>query len=119
MARSDQMANVEPCARTPPPPYYSVVFTSRRTDGDPTSYEATAIRMLELAAEQDGYLGVESVRDASGVGITVSYWRDLDAIRRWHDVAEHQAAQELGRSKWYDCFVVRIGRVEREYDFGR
>ena len=106
-------------ARTPPPPYYSVVFTSRRKDGDQASYEAMANHMLELAAEQDGYLGVESVRDMSGVGITVSYWRDLDAIRRWHDVSEHRAAQELGRSKWYECFVVRIGRVEREYDFCR
>ena len=113
------MATDESFARTPVPPYYSVVFTSRRNAGDQASYEATANRMLDLATEQDGYLGVESVREASGVGITVSYWRDLDAIRRWHDVAEHRAAQELGRSKWYDCFVVRIGRVEREYDFGR
>ena len=113
------MATDESIACTPPPPYYSVVFTSRRNDGDQAGYEATANRMLELAAEQDGYLGVESVRDASGVGITVSYWRDLDAIRRWHDVAEHRAAQELGRSKWYDYFVVRIACVEREYDFGR
>ncbi len=113
------MATDETIARTPPPPYYSVVFTSRRNDGDQASYEATANRMLELAAEQDGYLGVESVRDASGVGITVSYWRDLDAIRCWHDVAEHRAAQELGRSHWYDCFAVRIGRVEREYEFRR
>ncbi len=113
------MATHESIARTPPPPYYSVVFTSRRNDGDQVLYKATADRMLELATEQDGYLGIESVRDASGVGITVSYWRDLDAIRRWHDVAEHRAAQELGRSKWYDCFVVRIARVEREYDFGR
>ena len=106
-------------ASTPPPPYYSVVFTSRRNSKDAAAYETAANRMMELAAEQDGYLGVESVRDDSGVGITVSYWRDMEAIRRWHEVADHRAVQELGRSRWYDCFVVRIGRVEREYDFGR
>ena len=74
--------------------------------------------MLQLAAQQDGYLGVDSVRDDSGLGITVSYWSDLDAIRSWHDVAEHQQAQKTGRERWYDCFVVRICRVERHYDFG-
>ncbi|MCL4104801.1 UNVERIFIED_CONTAM: hypothetical protein GTU68_034240 [Idotea baltica] len=75
--------------------------------------------MIELAAQQGGFLGVESVRDATQVGITVSYWRDLESIRTWHNVAEHKDAQSLGRSRWYDCFTVRICRVEREYSFKR
>ena len=78
-----------------------------------------AQRMLDLASQQDGYLGVESVRDANGVGITVSYWRDLAAISDWHSVAEHREAQRMGRDRWYDCFTVRICRVERAYDFRR
>ena len=54
-------------ARTPKPPYYAVVFTSRRTDGD-DGYGATADRMMELAATQPGCLGVETVRDERAYG---------------------------------------------------
>lgn len=113
------MKNSQPVAVTPTTPYYSVIFTSRRTHGDDGAYATTANRMIELATQQDGFLGVESVRDAERVGITVSYWRDLDAIRNWHNVAEHRDAQALGRLQWYDCFKVRICRVEREYGFDR
>ena len=81
-------------ARTPEPPYYAVVFSSLRATGD-DGYAAVSERMLELAAEQPGYLGVESARD--GLGITVSYWRDLESIRSWKAVAEHRLAQEAGR----------------------
>ena len=113
------METIDPVAVTPATPYYSVIFTSRRAHGDDDAYAITANRMIELAAQQDGYLGVESVRDAERIGITVSYWRDLEAIGKWHSVAEHRDAQSLGRSKWYDCFKVRICRVEREYGFDR
>lgn len=70
-------------APTPGPPYYAVIFTSQRTGSDDVSYGEMAARMVELAAQQPGFLGVESVRDADGVGITVSYWESLDAIRNW------------------------------------
>ena len=116
------MEKLEPLATTPPAPYYSVIFTSLRSeqsDGEDDAYAATANRMIELAAQQDGFLGVESVRDSQRVGITVSYWRDLDSIRNWHNVAEHKDAQSRGRSQWYSCFKVRICRVEREYGFDR
>lgn len=103
-------------ARTPEPPYYAVVFSSLRATGD-DGYAAVSERMLELAAEQPGYLGVESARD--GLGITVSYWRDLESIRSWKAVAEHRLAQEAGRERWYARYTVRIARVEREYSFER
>src|SRR5262249_33754640 len=108
---------MDPLARTPSPPYYAVVFTSVRTDADPEGYGAAAERMVELAAGRPGFLGIESVRDANGVGITVSYWSSLDAIRAWHQDAEHRAAQAQGRAKWYARFRLRISRVEREYSF--
>lgn len=111
------MSSEHSIAHTPKPPYYAVVFTSRRNEVDPAGYQATANRMFELASQQDGYLGFESVRDSTRTGITVSYWRDLDAIRKWHDVSEHRDAQANGRSTWYECFAVRICRVERDYNF--
>lgn len=104
-----------PIAITPDPPYYAVVFTSIRTDVHADDYVAMAQRMLELAALQEGFLGIESVSNQEGTGLTVSYWSDLDAIRKWHEVAEHREAQRLGKEKWYAQFQLRVCRVEREY----
>lgn len=103
-------------AKTPAPPYYAVIFTSLRTTADDSNYAVTAERMVQLAAEQPGYLGEESARD--GLGITVSYWESLDAIRHWKAVAEHQLAQQYGREKWYSAYKTRVCRVERDYGFG-
>lgn len=99
-------------ANTPKPPYYAVIFSSHRTDGD-NGYGEMAERMAELAAQQPGYLGMESARE--GLGITVSYWESLEAIRNWKQNAEHQEAQRLGHQQWYSSFRVRIAKVEREY----
>ncbi len=97
---------------TPTPPYYAVIFTSHRTEGD-NGYGEMAERMAELAAQQPGYLGMESARE--GLGITVSYWESLEAIRNWKQNAEHQEAQRRGHQQWYSSFQVRIAKVEREY----
>jgi len=99
-------------ANTPTPPYYAVIFTSHRTNGD-NGYDQMAARMVELAAEQPGFLGVESAREE--VGITVSYWSDLESIKQWKANAEHQEAQRLGHEKWYSSFKLRISKVEHDY----
>ncbi|MCK8490520.1 antibiotic biosynthesis monooxygenase [Spirosoma sp. RP8] len=105
-------------AKTPEPPYYAVIFTSVRTDVA-EGYGDMAIRMVELAEQQPGFLGAESARNAEGValGITVSYWESLEAIRNWKRHAEHQLAQQIGRERWYERYKTRICRVERDYDF--
>lgn len=103
-------------ARTPEPPYYAVIFTSRRADGD-RGYAAMAERMLELGSRYPGFLGLESARGADGLGLTVSYWRDEASIRAWKQDAEHLQAQRAGRETWYDRYEVRIARVERAYGF--
>lgn len=99
-------------ASTPKPPYYAVIFTSLRTEGD-NGYGKMAERMDQLASQQPGYLGIESVRD--GLGITVSYWDSLEAIKNWKANLEHQQAQKSGRETWYSAFKIRIAKVEREY----
>lgn len=106
-------------AKSPPTPYYAVVFTSLRNDADAEGYTAMADRMVELAAAQPGFLGVESVRDADGHGITVSYWDSLESLHAWGADAEHKVAQAGGRSRWYDAFRLRICRVEHEVAFER
>lgn len=105
-------------AHTPEPPYYAVIFTSQRTAGD-EGYAETADRMVELAAQQPGFLGVESVRGADGLGITVSYWGSEEAIAAWKVHAEHSMARDQGRSRWYAGFEVRVAKVERAYGVRR
>ena len=101
-------------AKTPTPPYYAVIFSSQRSDGD-LGYAAMADRMVILAASQPGFLGVESARGTDGYGITVSYWADEVAIAAWKRHADHQVAQERGRRDWYAHYKVRVARVERDY----
>jgi len=101
-------------ARTPAPPYYAVIFTSRRTDGD-HGYGAMADRMVALGSGYDGFLGLDSARGADGLGITVSYWRDEAAIAAWKRDAEHQKAQRGGQQTWYADYEVRVAKVERAY----
>ncbi|MDB4089169.1 antibiotic biosynthesis monooxygenase [Flavobacteriales bacterium] len=99
-------------ANTPKPPYYTVIFTSIRTEGN-NGYSEMADKMVELAKQQDGFLGVESVSDE--IGITVSYWRDLESIKKWKENTDHSVAREKGRKDWYQAFKTRIAKVERDY----
>lgn len=94
--------------------YYAVIFTSTRTEVE-TGYAEMAIKMVELAKAQAGYIGMESAR--SEIGITVSYWESLEAIRNWKVNMEHLEAQEKGKTTWYKNYKVRIAKVEREYEF--
>jgi len=108
------MSTLPTFANTPEPPYYAVVFSSQRTDGD-NGYGQMAARMVELAARQPGFIGVESVRGADGFGITVSYWKSAEAIAAWKADVEHLAAQEMGKRAWYEHYELRIAKVERAY----
>ena len=101
-------------AKTPKPPYYAVVFTAQRREGD-AGYEATAARMAELAPKMDGFLGIESARDENGFGITVSYWASEEAIATWKRHLEHRVAQESGKTHWYEHYELRVAKVERAY----
>ena len=105
---------MSPFARTPPPPYWAVIFSSQRTNGD-HGYEAMAQRMVELAQARPGFLGAESTRGADGFGITVSYWDSEEAIRGWKADLEHREAQARGRREWYAGYELRVARVERAY----
>jgi len=101
-------------AQTPQPPYYAVIFTSLRTEGD-NGYGDMAAEMDALAKQQEGYLGIESARNE--IGITISYWSSLEAIKNWKANTRHLVAQKQGREKWYAQYKVRICKIERDYEF--
>ena len=106
-------------AALPKPPYYAVIFSSRRRDVPGDGYAEAAARMLELVQQQPGFLGAESTRGDDGFGITVAYFDSEDAIRGWRQNAEHAAARAQGRGDWYEHFEVRVARVERAYGCDR
>lgn len=85
--------------QTPSPPYYAVIFTSKRTNVEQKEYAAAAQKMEELAKDLDGFLGMESVRDEHGVGITVSYWDSLEAIKEWKAHTAHSACSKKGEKR--------------------
>ncbi len=101
-------------ANTPKPPYYAVIFTSIMTDND-DGYKVMAELMLNLAEQEYGFLGVESARNE--LGITVSYWRDLESIRNWKNNVDHKVAQKKGQQEWYKAYKTRIAKVDRDYGF--
>lgn len=99
---------------TPNPPYYAVIFTSIRKDGD-YGYKDMSKKMADMAANSEGFLGMESARE--DIGITVSYWKDLESIRKWKSNTDHLEAQKFGKEKWYSHYKVRISKVDRDYEF--
>ncbi|WP_045691835.1 antibiotic biosynthesis monooxygenase family protein [Streptomyces rubellomurinus] len=105
-------------ASLPEPPYYAVVFTAVRTEGD-HGYAARNERMMELATARPGFLGIDSARGADGLGITVSYWRDEESIAAWREDAEHTLARADGREQWYASYALHVARVERAHAFTR
>lgn len=111
----------------PEPPYYAVIFVSRRPSSPSSSpaavtpqdhsneYDQTATRMVQLAEGQPGFLGLDSARNPDGLGITVSYWSSLEAIAAWRQHAEHRLAQDRGNREWYLHYELHVARVERSY----
>ncbi len=98
--------------KTPPPPYYAVIFTSTLKDQEEGYFTMTS-KMKKLAEKEDGFLGMDSARN--DLGITISYWRDLEAIEKWKTNSEHLAAKAKGIRDWYESYSVRIAKVEKEY----
>jgi heme-degrading monooxygenase HmoA len=107
-------------APLPDPPYYAVIFTAQRAQGD-HGYAAMAERMSAMALDSEGCIGMESTRNEGGLGITVSYWRDEASILAWKADARHLVAQQLGQDRWYTHYRLRVAKIERHYDgpFGR
>ncbi|MEZ5055784.1 MAG: antibiotic biosynthesis monooxygenase [Saprospiraceae bacterium] len=99
-------------AQTPEPPYYAVIFSNVLTE-QTEGYEEMAKQMVELAKQQVGFLGFESVRN--GLGITISYWESEAAIAQWKRHERHMVAQSKGMQQWYESYVTRVCKVERAY----
>jgi heme-degrading monooxygenase HmoA len=114
---TDRLEAVDGLAHTPDPPYWAVIFSTHRDEQPGDQYDQTAQRMTALAAQQSGFLGVETAH--ADIGITVSYWTDEESIAAWKRDADHAFAQYEGRTRWYDAYELRVARVERAHSFVR
>ena len=114
MTTTTTAAAIAGFANTPEPPYYAVIFSSRRKEGD-NGYQAMFEAMLNLAVEQPGFLGREAARDSNGFGVHVIYYKDEASILAWKNHAQHLVAQRLGRERWYSHYELRVAKVERAY----
>lgn len=92
---------------------YAVIFRAEIKKFD-EAYAKTADRMRTLAMEEYGCTEFTAVAEGSQE-IAISYWQDLDQIKRWKQDARHLAAQELGRSEWYGSYQVEVVEIIRKY----
>jgi heme-degrading monooxygenase HmoA len=97
----------------------AVIFLSARTGEDEAGYAAAAEAMEAAAALCDGYLGIDSIRGADGLGITVSWWRDEAAAIAWRDDPDHARIREAGRDRWYAWYRLIVASVDRAYEWMR
>lgn len=108
----DKTKQSESASQPAQPAQYAVVFVSRQTEDEADQYAQTAERMEALARQQPGFVGVDSVRGADALGITVSYWESLESIRNWGKQLEHLQAQAAGRNRWYKSYDIYVTRIE-------
>jgi len=93
---------------------YAVIFRAEIIELD-AEYSTVATRMRDLAINEYGCLEFISCSEGQNE-IAISYWKNLDHIKRWKQNAEHLQAQESGRSKWYRWYKVEITKIERSYE---
>lgn len=95
----------------------SVIFVAQRTELDADGYARAAAMMDKLAAQQEGYISMDSVRGTGGLGITVSYWVTEASAKAWRDHPEHTAIRDAGRDRWYSEYSLHVAQVTRSYDW--
>jgi heme-degrading monooxygenase HmoA len=100
------------------PPYYVAVFVTVRNQSQ-SGYSETNTRMEDLVKDVRGFLGMDHAQAPGGLGITVGYFRDADALTEWRSNAEHRAAQKRGQAEWYQSYTLHVAKVERSHGFTR
>ena len=91
---------------------YAVIFKASLRQQD-EEYIKTASRLRELAKSY-GCIDFISTTE-NNLEIAISYWGSEEQIKNWKMDPEHIAAQELGKSRWYDSYTIEIVKIQRIY----
>ncbi|HRH11081.1 MAG TPA: DUF4188 domain-containing protein [Bacteroidia bacterium] len=94
--------------------FYAVIFSSTKSD-DTEGYKEMDETTMQLAQEQNGFLGYESVNNGK-TGIFISYWESMDAIHRWRINSTHLMAKSKAE-QWYARYLSQICKVESSHLF--
>lgn len=95
----------------------AVIFEARVREGQKDAYLDAAAALRPLLADIDGFLSIERFESLANPGkiLSLSYWRDEDAVRAWRNVEAHRGIQEAGRKAIFEDYRLRICGVIRDY----
>ena len=96
---------------------YAVIFEVEPEAGREQDYLDIAARLRPELEKIDGFISIERFKSLSQEGkiLSLSFWRDEDAIARWRQQEQHQAAQRAGRDRIFRDYRIRVAAVMRDY----
>jgi heme-degrading monooxygenase HmoA len=99
------------------PDVIAVIFEVLPKPGQAQRYFDIAAELKPMLDGIDGFVSVERFESLTQPGryLSLSYWRDEDAVRAWRTHALHRAGQREGRAVVFDDYRIRVAAVLRDY----
>ena len=96
---------------------YAVIFEVEPEAGREQDYLGIAARLRPELEKIDGFISIERFRSLNQEGkiLSLSFWRDEEAVARWRQQEQHQAAQRAGRNRIFRDYRIRVAAVMRDY----
>ena len=95
----------------------AVIFEFTPAEGRFVDYKALADALADEVRKIDGFISVERFESISTKGkfVSLSFWRDEVAVRKWRNLQKHREAQKKGRAGIFQSYRLRIAQVQRDY----
>ena len=95
----------------------AVIFEVVPRDGHADAYFALAAGLRQQLEAIDGFISVERFQSLTQPGkiLSLSFWRDEAALRRWRELEAHRSAQQAGRTQHFADYRLRVAQVLRDY----
>lgn len=95
----------------------AVIFEVKPNSNQRGAYLDAAERLRPLLAQIDGFLSIERFESLTEPGkiLSLSFWRDEEAIRQWRNLDEHRRTQRAGRESIFADYRLRVAQVIRDY----
>ncbi|OVZ93676.1 antibiotic biosynthesis monooxygenase family protein [Yersinia alsatica] len=95
----------------------AVIFEVEPAEGEYNAYLDYAAALKPLLEQMDGFISVERFQSLSHPQklLSLSFWRDEDAVKQWRNIEQHRMAQEAGRDGVFAGYRLRVATVVRDY----
>lgn len=96
---------------------YAVIFEVQPRPGREKDYLAVAQQLRADLEKIDGFISVERFASLYNEGkiLSLSFWRDEAAVKRWREHMQHREAQRRGREEIFADYRIRVATVVRDY----